>query len=61
MTTSKQIFFFNQKNNGSRAPVISWSQDSTYLAVGTENRFVYITDKRGKVLAEKEMPYKGRI
>jgi len=51
MTTSKQIFNFNQKSNGSKPPVLSWSKDSSYLAVGTERNFVYIVDKRGKVLA----------
>ena len=52
MTTSKQIFSFPSKTNGSK-PVISWSKDSTYLAIGTENKYVYISDKRGKLLAEK--------
>lgn len=53
MSTSKQIFAFNSKTNGSKAPATSWSKDSAYLAIGTENRSVYIVDKRGKVLAEK--------
>lgn len=53
MTTSKQIFSFGQKFNGGHAPVTSWSHDSAYLAVGTERKYVYIVDKRGKVLVEK--------
>jgi hypothetical protein len=35
MSTSKQIFGFNQKTNGSKPPVTAWSKDSSYLAVGT--------------------------
>lgn len=50
MSTSKQIFSFNSKTNGSKSPAIAWSKDSAYLAVGTENKSVYIVDKRGKVL-----------
>jgi hypothetical protein len=50
MTTSKQIFAFNSKTNGSKAPAISWSKDSSYLAVGTDNKMIYIVDKRGKVI-----------
>lgn len=61
MSTSKQIFNFNQKNNGSKAPVTSWSKDSSYLAIGNERNFVYIIDKRGKVLVEKELPMRGRV
>lgn len=61
MSTSKQIFSFNQKHNGSRAPVFAWSKDSSYLAIGTAQRFVYIVDKRGKVLVEKELPIKGVV
>lgn len=53
MTTTKQIFFYDQKINGSKAPIFSWSQDSSYCAIGTDNRYVYIIDKRGKRLAEK--------
>lgn len=53
MSTSKQVFCFDQKINGSKAPVFSWSLDSSYCAIGTENRYVYIIDKRGKRLAEK--------
>ena len=60
MTTSKQIFAFPTKTNGSK-PSIAWSKDSAYLAVGTENRYVYISDKRGKLLAEKELPVKGKV
>lgn len=56
MTTSKQIFSFNQKQNGNKAPVMAWSKDSSYLAIGTCNRYVYIVDKRGKTLVEKELP-----
>lgn len=51
MSTSKQVFAFNSKTNGSKPPSIAWSKDSAYLAIGTENRMVYIVDKRGKVLA----------
>ncbi len=50
MSTSKQIFSFNSKTNGSKAPATAWSKDSAYLAIGTENKSVYIVDKRGKVL-----------
>jgi hypothetical protein len=53
MSTSKQVFAFNQQTNGNKAPVICWSQDSAYLAVGTENRYIYIIDKRGKMTADK--------
>lgn len=53
MSTSKQVFAFNSKNNGNKPPAIAWSKDSAYLAIGTENRSVYIVDKRGKVIAEK--------
>ena len=53
MTTSKQIFSFNQKVNGSKAPVVAWSKDSSYLAVGTDHKYVYIVDKRGKFLSKK--------
>ena len=60
-STSKQVFSYAQKTNGNRAPVICWSQDSAYLAVGTENKYVYVIDKRGKLLMDKEMPIKGRI
>lgn len=52
MTTSKQIFTFPAKNNGSK-PTFAWSKDSNYIAVGTENKYVYVSDKRGKVVAEK--------
>lgn len=61
MSTSKQIFSFNQKHNGSRAPVFAWSKDSSYLAIGTAQKYVYIVDKRGKVLVEKELPVKGAV
>lgn len=61
MSTSKQVFSFLQKVNGSRAPVIAWSQDSSYLAVGTENKYVYVVDKRGKVVGEIELPVKGKV
>jgi hypothetical protein len=61
MTTSKQIFTFNQKVNGSQAPCMAWSKDSSYLAVGTDHKYVYIVDKRGKVLVEKELPNKGAV
>ena len=61
MTTSKQIFSFNQKFNGNRAPVFSWSKDSSYCAIGTANKYIYIVDKRGKVLVEKELPNRGAV
>ncbi len=61
MSTSKQIFGFNQKTNGSKPPVTAWSKDSSYLAVGTERNYVYIVDKRGKLLVEKELPMRGRV
>ena len=61
MTTSKQVFTFDQKINGYKAPVFCWSQDSSYCIIGTENRYVYIIDKRGKTIAEKELPTKGKI
>lgn len=61
MTTSKQIFCFNQQHNGQRAPVFCWSKDSSYLAVGTAQKYIYIVDKRGKVLVEKELPAKGPV
>jgi hypothetical protein len=51
MSTSKQVFSFNSKTNGGKAPAMAWSKDSAYLAIGTENRSVYIVDKRGKLLA----------
>ena len=60
MTTSKQIFAFPAKNNGSK-PTFVWSKDSNYIAVGTENKYVYVSDKRGKIVAEKELPIKGRV
>jgi hypothetical protein len=53
MTTSKQIFAFNSKTIGNKTPAISWSKDSAYLAFGTDNKMIYIVDKRGKVIAEK--------
>ena len=53
MTTSKQVFNFNQKFNGNKAPVFAWSKDSSYLAVGTGQKYVYVVDKRGKVLVEE--------
>jgi len=53
MTTSKQIFAYDPRFNGSKAPVFCWSQDSSYCAIGTENKYVYIVDKRGKRIAEK--------
>lgn len=49
MSTSKQVFAFNSKTNGSKPPATAWSKDSAHLAVGTENKVVYIVDKRGKV------------
>ena len=52
-STSKQIFNYSSKTNGSKAPAFAWSKDSSYLAVGSDNRYVYIIDKRGKILAEK--------
>ena len=52
-STSKQIFSFPQKTHGSKATVSAWSRDSAYLAIGTDNRYVYIIDKRGKHVAEK--------
>lgn len=61
MSTSKQIFSFGQKTNGSRPPVVAWSHDSSYLAIGTEKKYVYIVDKRGKVLIDKELPNNGRV
>ena len=61
MTTSKQVFHFNQKYNGNKSPVFSWSKDSSYLAVGTTQRYVYIVDKRGKLLIEKELPNRGAV
>ena len=61
MSTSKQVFSFNQKYNGNKSPVFSWSKDSSYLAVGTTQRYVYIVDKRGKLLVEKELPAKGTV
>ncbi len=53
MSTAKQIFCLDPKSNGTKAPVFCWSNDSAYCAVGTDNRYVYILDKRGKRLAEK--------
>lgn len=53
MSTAKQIFSFTQKVNGTSPPVVSWSHDSSYLAVGTDRKYIYIVDKRGKVLVEK--------
>ena len=61
MTTSKQVFSFNQKFNGSKSPVFCWSKDSSYLAVGTCQKYVYILDKRGKVLVEKELQVRGPV
>ena len=61
MTTSKQVFSFNQKYNGNKNPAFSWSKDSSYLAIGTSNKYIYIVDKRGKMLAEKEIPIKGPV
>lgn len=61
MTTSKQIFTFPQKVNGSQAPAIAWSKDGSYLAIGTDHRYVYIVDKRGKMLFDKELPIKGAV
>ena len=60
-STSKQIFSLPSKTNGNKAPVSVWSKDSAYLAVGTDNRYVYIIDKRGKTIAEKELNAKGRV
>lgn len=51
MTTSKQIFSFGQKTNGTKPPAIAWSHDSSYLAIGTDHKYAYIIDKRGKVVA----------
>lgn len=53
MTTSKLVFSFDQKINGSKAPVFAWSQDGNYCAIGTENKYIYVIDKKGKRLAEK--------
>ena len=61
MTTSRQIFSYNQRTNGSRAPVTAWSNDSTWLAVGNEHNYIYVLDKRGKLVAEKELPLRGRV
>lgn len=61
MTTSKSIFAFGQRENGRHAPVYNWSSDSAYLAIGTELKHVYIVDKRGKVLVEREFQVSGRI
>lgn len=61
MSTSKQVFSCNSKTNGSKTPAISWSKDSSYLAVGTDNKLVYILDKKGKVVAEKQLETRGRI
>ena len=60
-STSKQIFSLPSTANGSKPPVTSWSKDCSYLAVGTDNRLVYIVDKRGKKLIDKEFPSKGRV
>ena len=60
-STSKQIFYLSAKTNGNKTPATCWSKDCSYLAVGTDNRQVYIIDKRGKVLIEKEFPVKGRV
>ncbi len=51
MTTSKQVFLFDQKVNGYKAPIFSWSQDGNYCAIGTQNRYIYIIDKKGKMMA----------
>ena len=61
MTTSRQIFQFNQRTNGSRPPATAWSNDSSYLAVGNEQNYVYVVDKRGKLVAEKEVPLRGKV
>jgi hypothetical protein len=61
MTTSRQIFAFNSKTNGNKAPAIAWSKDSTYLAIGTDNRMIYIVDKRGKIIIERDLDVKSRI
>jgi WD repeat-containing protein 19 len=61
MSTSKQVFAYPSKTNGSKSPATAWSKDSAYLAVGTESRLVYIVDKRGKIIKEKELEAKGRI
>lgn len=61
MSTSKQLFAFNSKTNGNKPPVFSWSQDSSYLAVGTDNKLVYILDKRGKIILENVLESKGRV
>ncbi len=61
MSTAKMLCNFGSKQNGSKAPAIAWNSDTTYLAVGTENRYVYVIDRKGKIVSEKEMPIKGRI
>lgn len=61
MSTSKQVFAYNSKTNGSKAPAFSWSKDSSYLAIGTDNKLVYIVDKKGKMLAQRELSSKGRV
>jgi hypothetical protein len=53
MSTCKLVFQFDQKHNGKQPPILAWSQDSSYCAIGTSEKLVYIIDKRGKIIAEK--------
>lgn len=41
--------------------IFEWSRDSSYIAVATDNKLVYILDKRGKRIQEVTLPNKGKI
>ncbi len=61
MSTCKLVFQFDQKHNGKQPPIMAWSQDFSYCAIGTAERLVYVIDKRGKIIAEKLLPAKGKV
>lgn len=58
---AKKILEYGPEINGYSPVLFQWSYDSSYIAVATENRLLYILDKRGKKLQEILLPNKGKV
>jgi hypothetical protein len=61
MSGAKKVFEFGPDVNGYSPVVFQWSSDSNYVAVATENRLLYLLDRRGKKIHEALLPNKGKV
>jgi WD repeat-containing protein 19 len=59
--SAKKILEFGPEVNGYSPVIFQWSSDSNYIAVATENRLLYLLDRRGKKIQETLLPNKGKV